>query len=719
MDLDLSIIIPVYNEQGTILKLLDKLVSAPKLLGYSLEFVVVNDGSTDDTARLLASSRFAHDPRFVWLAHEKNLGKGAAIRTGLKAAQGSYTVIQDGDLEYDPSDIAALLEYAKTKNQPVVYGSRHLNPNNSKGEFLFYWGGRTLTIITNFLFGQNITDEPTCYKLFLTEFLKSLPLTCEGFEFCPEVTAHTARRGIKIPELPISYYPRDLTQGKKIRLADWFVAVWTLARVRVETRKQWLVGLGIFLFVGILYMSTWQHLFMGYEKETAQSAIDMYSGTYRVFRAGPGAVVMYLPFVALGKIFFAKELLDFLTVVPAIYSALAAVILYYISSQLTTKKSVALLVALLTATASLMWPYSRIGMEYQPMFWLSLLLLCLLLWRKKLTAPIVTGVVLAMLAFAKSYGIIFALPTVIFIGTELKKSGQLKRLLRPGFLIALLGPTLLAVATVIALNYVTLGKPSGAYNVSQEFQVWSWWEGFFGTFFSAGKSILLYSPLLILSLWYWRKFWLEEPAAARFVATSFLLLLFITAPFSFWSDETLSVRKLVPVVPLLHLPLIFAFTAEHWGKLKKIAFVLLITAALYFQLINSLYPYWYGLVMLRPYNLDTLSAMRYNPRLSPLVLDHRLLLSYLHRKTAKTSATFSYQERSWMRCCTGEPAADPFITKFNVSLADFDRPEIYLVRSENNRQKKMWLVIEMAGLIATGGFLTTAIINKRKQENLI
>lgn len=718
MAYDLSVIVPVYNEQNTILKLLDKLVSAPALQEYSLQFVVVDDGSADNTAALLKSSRFIRDPRFVWLYHEKNLGKGAAIRTGLKAAQGTYTVIQDGDLEYNPDDIAKLLAYAKAGSLPVVYGSRNLNPATPKGGLLFYWGGRLLTSITNLLFKQKITDEPTCYKLFFTKFLKSLPLTCTGFEFCPEVTALAARQGIKIQELPISYHPRGVEEGKKINWMDWFVAVWTLLRLRFYTKQDWLIAMGLFVFVGLLYMSTWQHLFMGYEQETAQSAVEMFSGIYQVFRAGPGAVIMYLPFIALGKLFYAKNLLDFLTIVPVFYSAFTAVILYFIASHLTQKKSAALLTALLTATASLMWPYSRIGMEYQSMFWLGLLLWALLAWRKNLRVPIVAGVVLAMLAFVQSYGIIFALSALIFIGSELWLRGEFKRLLRPGFLAALFGPAVLAMLTAVILNYIILGRASGAYNLAQEFQVWSLWEGFFGTFFSAGKSILLYSPLLIASLWYWKKFWKKDTASAGFVATSFLLLLLITAPFSFWSDETLSVRKLMPAVALLHLPLVFAFEAAAWKKLKKLTFAVLIAAALYFQLINSLYPYWYELVMLRPYNLDHLSAARYNPRLSALALDNRLFLSYLHKLRTGTSENFFYQERSWMRCCTGQPTADPFMFRMSISLAGFDRPEIYLVKSENNQQKKAWLGIEAAGLLLCGGFLTATIINKRREESL-
>jgi hypothetical protein len=270
----------------------------------------------------------------------------------------------------------------------------------------------------------------------------------------------------------------------------------------------------------------------------------------------------------------------------------------------------------------------------------------------------------------------------------------------------------------IILNYIILGRASGAYNLAQEFQVWSWWEGFFGTFFSAGKSILLYSPLLIAALWYWKKFWQRDPSAAGFVLTSFLLLLLITAPFSFWSDETLSVRKLMPVVPLLHLPLIFAFEGARWKKLKKLAFAVLIAAALYFQLINSLYPYWYGLVMLRPYNLDNLSSIRYSPRLSALALDNRLFLSYLHKLRTGTSETFTYQERSWMRCCTGQPAGDPFMVNMKINLAAFDRPEIYLVKSAGHNKKVFLLTLDAAGLLLSGGFLAANFASRRREETL-
>lgn len=751
MAYDLTVIVPVYNEQGTILELLKKVVNAPALSALSIQFIVVDDGSTDGTAELLKNSSYPQDSRFILLSHAKNLGKGSAIRTGLAKALGKYTIIQDADLEYDPNDIASLLNHAEKNNLKTVYGSRNLNPQTKRGSFAFYWGGKTISWLTNLFFSQKITDEPTCYKLIRTDVLKGMPLTCQRFEFCPEVTAMLAMQGVKIIELPISYFPRGKEQGKKIGFWDWFEAVWTLVRLRVNINKDWVMALMLFVFPFLLYMTTWHHLLMGYETETAQSALAMFSGGFQVFRAGIGAVIMYLPFVALGKLLYPQNVMAFLTIVPVFYSALCVFVLYFVSGYLTSKKSARLAVTLLTAAASLMWPYSRIGMEYQAMLWLCILLLCLLSWRKSLSLPIFTpleninnkfdggkrffwnrwvenaaknslmgfsGVALAMLTFSKSYGVVFALPALIFVGIELWQKNQLKTLFKPKFFIALFGPTVLVLAANFIVNFAIYGRGSGAYNLNQEFLVTSWWEGFFGTFFSAGKSILLYSPLLILSLWYWGKFWQKDKASAVFIGLSFLELLLITAPFSHWSDETLSVRKLMPVVPLLHLPLLYAFESGVWSKFKKAVWVLAILVSLYFQFINSFYPYWLQLVMFRPYNLDELSVIRYNPEFSALALNNRLFISYLSWRATGQDRNFVYQERSSMRCCTGEPAGDPFLVKINMSLKDFDRPYIYLVLGKSNKRKKSLALAEAAALALFAGVLAANLDNRRKEEYL-
>jgi glycosyltransferase involved in cell wall biosynthesis len=229
----LSIIIPAYNEEKTIIQLLQKVMNVKLIHNIQKEVVIVDDGSQDATKELVKDYILSHvDENIRLINQEKNRGKGAAIRKGLETISGNYVIIQDADLETDPEDYNVLLETCLNENLKVLYGSRFLNFQNRHSYHSFYLGGKLVTYFANFLFCQHLTDESTCYKFFETAFLKSIPLKCNRFEFCPEVTAKVAKRGIKIREVAIKYYPRLMEEGKKLKWTDGVIAIWTLLKYR-------------------------------------------------------------------------------------------------------------------------------------------------------------------------------------------------------------------------------------------------------------------------------------------------------------------------------------------------------------------------------------------------------------------------------------------------------------------------------------------------------
>lgn len=229
----LSVLIPAYQEERTIRELLDRVLAIDiESVGWDKEVIVCDDGSTDGTAELVAEVA-ARDPRVRLVRHPQNRGKGAAIRTALEAATGDYCLIQDADLEYQPEDYPRLLD-AAAAGSDVVYGSRFLTASHPQGMALPNWlANRILTATANVLYDLGITDEATCLKVFKTDLLRSLELRCEGFEFCPEVTAKLGRRGVAISEVPVAYTARSGEQGKKVRWTDGFEAMWVLLRHRL------------------------------------------------------------------------------------------------------------------------------------------------------------------------------------------------------------------------------------------------------------------------------------------------------------------------------------------------------------------------------------------------------------------------------------------------------------------------------------------------------
>lgn len=220
----LSVIMPVYNEKDTLSEIIEKV----KKVKIEKEIIIVDDFSTDGSGEILDRLK---DKEIKIFKHHRNRGKGAAIRTALEYVSGDIVIIQDADLEYDPNDYYKLIEPIINGKAQVVYGSRTLG-RNRRSYWSFYWGGRLLSLVTNLLYRTHITDEPTCYKVFKTEVIKNIDLQCQGFEFCPEVTAKVCKKGYKIYEVPISYHPRSKEAGKKVSWKDGVKAIITLVKLR-------------------------------------------------------------------------------------------------------------------------------------------------------------------------------------------------------------------------------------------------------------------------------------------------------------------------------------------------------------------------------------------------------------------------------------------------------------------------------------------------------
>lgn len=226
MDLKLSVIIPCYNERTTVATVIQRV----RAVGLAHEIIVVDDGSTDGTREVLAEVEPGEDLRIV--LHDHNQGKGAAVRTGFKAATGDVLLIQDADLEYDPREYPVLLRPIEEGITKVVYGSRFLG---GPRKAMFFWNmvaNRTLTLVTNILYNAILSDMETCYKVFRTDIVRDIPLRSRRFDFEPEITAKVLKRGHRIYEVPISYNGREWDEGKKITWKDGVIAMWTLFRYR-------------------------------------------------------------------------------------------------------------------------------------------------------------------------------------------------------------------------------------------------------------------------------------------------------------------------------------------------------------------------------------------------------------------------------------------------------------------------------------------------------
>jgi glycosyltransferase involved in cell wall biosynthesis len=228
----LSVVVPCYNEAATVERALEAVRTAP---WADIELIVVDDGSTDGTGELLRKLAPRIDRLLV---HERNRGKGAALRTGIAAANGDFVIVQDADLEYDPRDYPAVLAPLADGRADVVYGSRFMG--GAPHRVLYFWhsvGNGFLTLLSNMFTDLNLTDMETCYKAFRREVIQSIEIAEDRFGFEPEVTAKVARRGCRIYEVGISYSGRTYAEGKKIGYRDGLRAIWCILKYNLFDGK--------------------------------------------------------------------------------------------------------------------------------------------------------------------------------------------------------------------------------------------------------------------------------------------------------------------------------------------------------------------------------------------------------------------------------------------------------------------------------------------------
>jgi glycosyltransferase involved in cell wall biosynthesis len=225
----LSVVMPIYNECNTLRMVVERVLAVP----LDLELVCVDDGSRDGSREILAALQAQYAQVHVFL-QPHNMGKGAALRRGIQEATGDYVVIQDADLEYDPSDYAALLQPLVQGKADVVYGSRFLG--SAPHRVLYFWhsvGNRALTLLSNCVTNINLSDMETCYKVFRREVIQSIPIEEDRFGFEPEITVKVAKRRLRIYEVGISYWGRTYEEGKKIGWKDGVRALWCLLKYSI------------------------------------------------------------------------------------------------------------------------------------------------------------------------------------------------------------------------------------------------------------------------------------------------------------------------------------------------------------------------------------------------------------------------------------------------------------------------------------------------------
>lgn len=435
----------------------------------------------------------------------------------------------------------------------------------------------------------------------------------------------------------------------------------------------------IFTFSFSVYLTTWHGAFTGYEIEAVRGAKALFNGSFQFTRAGLGMALLYAPFLLFQKI-FSIENINFLTLAIIFYSALTNSVIFLLLKKLFKNIYAGLILSALTAVSSMVWPYANIGMEYQPALFLALTLLALLNYEQSGRGAIWIGLSLGFLTATKSYNILLFIPAAAYIFKTLKEKEQMKKIINPAFLASIFLPVILLYGPAVFYNLFVYKSFFGAYSAA-EFRISGWWEGFYGLFFSIGKSIFLFNPLLIIAVFFWPKFSREHAKTAQFILLTFALLLLLNAPLVSWSDETWGPRKFLPVIPLLHLPLAYSLNKLK-NKFFAAVFFALSLAAIYVQFLGAMYFYGAQLKFLKNISADPLQNMRYAPQMSHPILYNKFFVSYLNRLKYGRSADFIYYESIWAKRESG--IAFELSPKMKVDLQPYERPHIVWLRETEN-----------------------------------